>query len=180
LRCPAIFHHQLGWIHANDTSPRGAGGQFGQAASVSATDIEDAIALLDAERIHHAQILPPGFASHDESNDSVQTASGIPGVCGDKVGGGACAIVAQGQDNSSPKMKTRLAESGKRLADFEKKMAERCAWMTAPHRPVCQRHSVSLRAATNIVRLRRKFSFKLLTLLNEAVLRFGLGTRIAL
>jgi len=58
--------HQLGGTHANDASGRRAAGQFGQAASVSTTDIEDAVALLDTERIHHAQILPSGFASHDE------------------------------------------------------------------------------------------------------------------
>ncbi len=65
LRCAAISTHQLGGIHANDTSRRGTRGQFGQAAPVSASEVEDLIAPIDAERIHHPQILAPGFTSHD-------------------------------------------------------------------------------------------------------------------
>jgi hypothetical protein len=35
---------------------------------------------------HHAQILAPRFASHNERNDPTQEASSIPGVFGDEAG----------------------------------------------------------------------------------------------
>jgi hypothetical protein len=44
------------------------------------------IALIDAEHVHHAKILAPGFMSHDEGNDPAQEASSIPGVFGDEAG----------------------------------------------------------------------------------------------
>jgi hypothetical protein len=35
---------------------------------MAVSDVKDAIAPTNAERIHDAQILDPGFASHDEGN----------------------------------------------------------------------------------------------------------------
>jgi hypothetical protein len=43
------------------------------------------IVLFDTERIHHAQILAPGFASHDEGNDPTQEPPRVPGLFSDKV-----------------------------------------------------------------------------------------------
>ena len=53
---------------------------------MSASDVEDLIALIDVERIHRAQILPPSFASHDERNDSPQEAPRISSLFSDKAG----------------------------------------------------------------------------------------------
>jgi hypothetical protein len=52
---------------------------------MTASDVEDAIALLDAEPIHDAQILAPGFASHDEGNHSTQESPSVPGLLSDKM-----------------------------------------------------------------------------------------------
>jgi hypothetical protein len=73
-------------INANDTSRRGAGGQFSQAPPMSASEVEDLIAPIDSERIHHPQILAPGFASHDEGNYPAQQSPRISGMFGDKAG----------------------------------------------------------------------------------------------
>jgi hypothetical protein len=45
---------------------------------------KDMIALIDTERIDRAQILAPGFASHDEGNYPTQQTPSIPGMFGDK------------------------------------------------------------------------------------------------
>jgi len=53
---------------------------------MSAPEVEDLIAPIDSERIHHPQILAPGFASHDEGNYPAQQPPRISGVFGDKAG----------------------------------------------------------------------------------------------
>ncbi|MBB4256104.1 MULTISPECIES: hypothetical protein [unclassified Bradyrhizobium] len=52
---------------------------------MAAPHVKNMIGLLDAERIHHAQVLAPGFAGHDESNEPAQQAVSIPSVLGNKV-----------------------------------------------------------------------------------------------
>jgi len=44
------------------------------------------VAPIDMERVHHAQILVPGFASHNERDYRAQEASSIPGVFSDEAG----------------------------------------------------------------------------------------------
>jgi hypothetical protein len=53
---------------------------------MSASEVEDLIAPIDSERIHHPQILAPGFASHDEGNEPAEESPGISGVFGDEAG----------------------------------------------------------------------------------------------
>jgi len=43
------------------------------------------VAPIDMERVHHAQILVPGFASHNERDYRAQEAC-IPGVFSDEAG----------------------------------------------------------------------------------------------
>jgi len=136
LRCAAISTHQLGGIHANDTSRRGTRGQFGQAAPVSASEVEDLIAPIDAERIHHPQILAPGFTSHDEGNYPDQHPPRISGVFGDKAGathaqplvasifGLQCVLWPSGW----------LAENERRPVVSENVAANQCVgWLSAAH-----------------------------------------------
>jgi len=44
------------------------------------------VAPIDMERVHHAQILVPGFASHNERDYRAQEASSIRGVFSDEAG----------------------------------------------------------------------------------------------
>ena len=82
---PRNLDHKLRRVHANDPSLTGPRGQFCQAAPMAASDVEDLIAPIDAERIHFAQILAPGFAGHDEGYDPAQEAPSIPSVFGDEL-----------------------------------------------------------------------------------------------
>jgi hypothetical protein len=73
------------------------------------------IALIDAERIHHAQILAPGFTSHDEGSYPTEETLRIPGVFGDEAGAahnpssgihGFLEIVSQNQGAGSPNLRS--------------------------------------------------------------------------
>ncbi|WP_245328839.1 hypothetical protein [Bradyrhizobium centrolobii] len=49
-------------------------------------DVENVVIAIDPDRIHQAQILAPGLASHDGGNDPTQEATSISSVFGDKAG----------------------------------------------------------------------------------------------
>jgi hypothetical protein len=53
---------------------------------MTTSDVEHMIALLDTELIHHAQILAPCFASHDEGDEPAQETARIPGLIGNERG----------------------------------------------------------------------------------------------
>ncbi len=78
---------------------------------MAAPDVEDAVALLDFERIYGTQIRIPSFASHRVGNQPAQETASIPGVFGDKA-----------RTAHTYKLNTRLgywlAENEKRLAEF--------------------------------------------------------------
>ncbi|WP_247386861.1 MULTISPECIES: hypothetical protein [unclassified Bradyrhizobium] len=53
---------------------------------MTTSDVKHMIALLDTERIDHAQILAPSFASHDEGDEPAQQTARISGLIGNERG----------------------------------------------------------------------------------------------
>jgi hypothetical protein len=53
---------------------------------MSATDIEDVVAWLDVERVYRATVLIPGFARHDERDQSPQRPFRMACLFGDEAG----------------------------------------------------------------------------------------------